>query len=191
MWVILRNNADWDCFRTLTSQEILKIQNPLLEEHCAFLEVSAIPLHNVCIFSLVDPASSLILVSQSSLSQLICTCTDHPNVFTLAQVASAKEHHHLHISSIYPSHMVAEIGTRPPPERISERIREQIVDAFVPQMAEQLLEVPKIIHQDRIQQQTVEQFVDRSEAKRADIAKAERLRAKAVAPESPRMRRPP
>ena len=26
MWVILLNNADWDCFKTLTSQEILKIQ---------------------------------------------------------------------------------------------------------------------------------------------------------------------
>ena len=39
MWVIPPNNADWDCFKTLTSQEILKIQNPLLEEHCAFLEV--------------------------------------------------------------------------------------------------------------------------------------------------------
>ena len=26
MWVILPNNADWDCFKTLTSQEILKIQ---------------------------------------------------------------------------------------------------------------------------------------------------------------------
>ena len=36
MWVISQNNADWDC---LTSREILKIQNPLLEEHCAFLEV--------------------------------------------------------------------------------------------------------------------------------------------------------
>ena len=39
MWEILPNNADWDCFKTLTSREILKIQNPLLEEHCAFLEV--------------------------------------------------------------------------------------------------------------------------------------------------------
>ena len=39
MWEILPNNADWDCFKTLTSQEILKIQNPLLEEHCVFLEV--------------------------------------------------------------------------------------------------------------------------------------------------------
>ena len=38
-WIILLNNADWDCFKTLTSQETLKIQNPLLEEHCAFLEV--------------------------------------------------------------------------------------------------------------------------------------------------------
>ena len=35
MWVILLNNADWDCFKTLTLREILKIQNPLLEEHCA------------------------------------------------------------------------------------------------------------------------------------------------------------
>ena len=39
MWVILRNSADWDCFKTLTSREILKIRNPLLEEHDAFLEV--------------------------------------------------------------------------------------------------------------------------------------------------------
>ena len=36
MWEILSNNTDWDCFKTLTSREILKIQNPLLEEHCAF-----------------------------------------------------------------------------------------------------------------------------------------------------------
>ena len=39
MWEILLSNADWDCFRTLTSREILGTQNPLLEEHCAFLEV--------------------------------------------------------------------------------------------------------------------------------------------------------
>ena len=39
MWVILPNNADWDCFKILTLREILKIQNPLLEEHRAFLEV--------------------------------------------------------------------------------------------------------------------------------------------------------
>ena len=77
--------------------------------------------------------------------------------------------------------MVAERGTRPPPERISERIREQNVDAPMPQMAEQLLEVPKIIPQDRILQQTVEQFVDRSEAKRADLAKAEKSLAALMA----------
>ena len=40
LWVILLNSADWDCFKTLTSREILRIQNPLLEEHCAFLEVT-------------------------------------------------------------------------------------------------------------------------------------------------------
>ena len=33
MWVIRLNSADWDCFKTLTSLEILKIQNPLLEEY--------------------------------------------------------------------------------------------------------------------------------------------------------------
>ena len=37
--VILQNNADWDCFKTPISREILRIRNPLLEEHCAFLEV--------------------------------------------------------------------------------------------------------------------------------------------------------
>ena len=33
------DNADWDCFKTLISGEILKIRNPLLEEHYAFSEV--------------------------------------------------------------------------------------------------------------------------------------------------------
>ena len=36
MWETLPNNADWDCFKTPILQEILRIQNPLLEEHCAF-----------------------------------------------------------------------------------------------------------------------------------------------------------
>ena len=39
MWVILQNNADWDCFKTPILQEILRIQNLLRVEHCAFLEV--------------------------------------------------------------------------------------------------------------------------------------------------------
>ena len=34
------NNADWDCFKSLTSREILRIRIPLLGEHCAFLEVT-------------------------------------------------------------------------------------------------------------------------------------------------------
>ena len=33
------DNTANQCFKTLTSREILKIRNPLLEEHCAFLEV--------------------------------------------------------------------------------------------------------------------------------------------------------
>ena len=36
MWETLQNNADWD-FNTPTLREILRIQNPLLDEHCAFL----------------------------------------------------------------------------------------------------------------------------------------------------------
>ena len=36
MWETLLSNADWDCFKTLTSREILKIRNPFLAEHCAF-----------------------------------------------------------------------------------------------------------------------------------------------------------
>ena len=39
MWETLQNNAGWDCFRTRTLQEILRIQNLLRVEHCAFLEV--------------------------------------------------------------------------------------------------------------------------------------------------------
>ena len=35
---ILKNNADWDCFKTLTSREILRIQNLHQVEHCAFSE---------------------------------------------------------------------------------------------------------------------------------------------------------
>ena len=39
-WEIMQSNADWDCFRILILREILKIQNPLLEEHCAFVPIS-------------------------------------------------------------------------------------------------------------------------------------------------------
>ena len=36
MWVILLNNADWNCFKTPILREILRTQNPLLVEHYAF-----------------------------------------------------------------------------------------------------------------------------------------------------------
>ena len=39
MWVIRKNNVGWDCFKTPILREILKIQNLLRMEHCAFLEV--------------------------------------------------------------------------------------------------------------------------------------------------------
>ena len=48
-WVILPNNADWDCFKTLTLQEILKIQNPLLEEHyVVFGSHTFVPISWMC-----------------------------------------------------------------------------------------------------------------------------------------------
>ena len=39
MLVILLNNAGCDCFKTPLLREILRTQNPLRVEHCAFLEV--------------------------------------------------------------------------------------------------------------------------------------------------------
>ena len=39
MWVILKNNAGWDCFKTPILQEILRIQNLLLVEHFVFFEL--------------------------------------------------------------------------------------------------------------------------------------------------------
>ena len=48
MWVMLLNSADWDCFRTLTSREILKIRNPLLEEHCIFGSHAFVPISWMC-----------------------------------------------------------------------------------------------------------------------------------------------
>ena len=43
MWEeTLHNTAGWDCFRTLTLPEILKIQNRPQEEHCAYLGVTHI-----------------------------------------------------------------------------------------------------------------------------------------------------
>ena len=49
MWVILLNNADWDCFKTLTSQEILKIQNLHQVEHlCVFGSHTFVPVSWMC-----------------------------------------------------------------------------------------------------------------------------------------------
>ena len=59
MWVILLNNADWDCFKSLISREILKIQNPLRAEHYAFLKV-------IHLFQQVGCARKKTAVSHSS-----------------------------------------------------------------------------------------------------------------------------
>ena len=39
MWETLQNNAGWDCFETPILQEILRTQNLIQVEHCAFLDV--------------------------------------------------------------------------------------------------------------------------------------------------------
>ena len=109
-------------------------------------------------------------------------------ILIVAQVELSTKQSFTH-SSIHLSHMVAERGTRPPLERILERICKHIVDIQVLQvvgqvtgvpktpsrdrilqctvdqifdvlMMKQLMEVPKTTSQDRIQQQTVEQIVD-------------------------------
>ena len=49
MWVILPSNAGWDCFETQIFQEILRIQNLLRVEHCAFWEViHVVPISWMC-----------------------------------------------------------------------------------------------------------------------------------------------
>ena len=40
MWETLQNNADWDCFKTLILQEILRTRNLSQVEHCVFLEAT-------------------------------------------------------------------------------------------------------------------------------------------------------
>ena len=40
LWVILQNNAGWDCFKTPTLREILRTQELRQVEHCAFLAVT-------------------------------------------------------------------------------------------------------------------------------------------------------
>ena len=60
----------------------------------------------------------------------------------------------------YTSKMVAELGMQPPQERISERIREQIVDTYVSQVVEQVTELPKTPSRDRTLQGTVEPVLD-------------------------------
>ena len=59
MWVTLPSNAGWDCFKTRTLQEILRIQNLLRVEHCAFLEV-------IRLFQKVGCARNKLSVSHSS-----------------------------------------------------------------------------------------------------------------------------
>ena len=48
MWVILLNDADWDCFKTPILREILRTQNLLREEHCVFGSHTMVPISWMC-----------------------------------------------------------------------------------------------------------------------------------------------
>ena len=76
---------------------------------------------------------------------------------------------------------VAELPKTPSRDRTLQGTVEPVRDVPVPRMVEQSLEIPKITPQDRILQGTVKQIVDSSEAKRADLAEAEKDLATLVA----------
>ena len=48
VWVILQNNEGWDHFKTPILREILRIQNPLLEELCVFGSHTFVPRSWMC-----------------------------------------------------------------------------------------------------------------------------------------------
>ena len=49
MWETQHSIADWDCFKTLTSREILKIRNQLQEASCVFLDVELLSQSVGCV----------------------------------------------------------------------------------------------------------------------------------------------
>ena len=48
MWVILPNNADWDCFKTPTLREILRIQSSSGGTLCIFGNHTFVPISWMC-----------------------------------------------------------------------------------------------------------------------------------------------
>ena len=92
---------------------------------------------------------------------------------------------------IYVSHVVEQVASR---DRTLQGTVELVLDVLLPQIVEQLLEVLKMIPQDRILQQTAKQIADCSEVKRADLAEAEKslaaLRASQAVSKSSRIMRP-
>ena len=48
LWVILPNNADWDCLKIPILREILRTQNLLWVEHCVFGSHTFVPISWMC-----------------------------------------------------------------------------------------------------------------------------------------------
>ena len=132
--------------------------------------------HPSALSNLIDPFSSHTLVSPHLHAR-----DHHSNALALAQVVPKQAHPC--VSSLQKmSHMVAERGVWPHQEQIHEKICEQIADVHVPQVVEQIVEMPKMAEQildvlvpemveqlmklsktvsvGRIQERTAEQSVD-------------------------------
>ena len=91
----------------------------------------------------------------------MCTCTVVTVILRLVPVAHAEKASSFHRETRFIIYMVAEQFRLVVGERISERICEQIADVHVPQVVEQIIEVPKMAEQilDVLVLETVEQSV--------------------------------
>ena len=95
-----------------------------------------------------------------------------PMILIVAQVSERLNKRHLTIHIHIHSHMVAEHGPDAPVPQMAEqllevpkiisqcRILQQTLDILVPQVVEEILEVIKVILQERISERIVEQIVD-------------------------------
>ena len=152
MWVILPNNARWDCFKTPILQEILRTQNPFLEEHYVCVSgMSAIP-PTISVFStcLILPVVTHLSHSLQHLSHSCCVhLTIHPNARLWLKSLSSTKTAHTHLNITYISHMVAERGETPLQERILKGSANRSWTPTVSQVLEQVTTLPKTSSRDR------------------------------------------
>ena len=92
MWVILQNNADCDYFKTLTLQEILKIQNLRLEEHYVyfgshtFVPISWMCKKQTCSFSQLNRIWNYLSGHGTEIGRFACSGIMGSNCFCLLEI---------------------------------------------------------------------------------------------------------